>query len=440
MHQQIAVEIVLILLLVLANGAFAMCEMALVSARRGRLQHMVRRGNRRAAAALRLAENPDRFLSTVQIGITLIGVFAGAFAGATIAEQLDEILEEMPLFAPYSEALSMGAVVVVITYLSLILGELVPKRLALGAPERIATFVALPMTAVARFAAPAVFVLTKSTRAVLRLLGVRDRGQPPVTEEELRALIWLGAKAGTIAREERNIIERVFRLDSRRVTALMTPRIELEWLDVRKPVHELRAQVAASSHSWFPLASERVDEMVGVVRGRDLWSARLGDKGDFAPVMREPLFVPETASALSVLQRFRETRNHLAIIVDEFGGVEGIVTPTDILEALVGELPEAGDLDEPMILERADGSLSVDAIVDLQELKLALGIDYLEGEKEGFQSVGGFLVEQFHANATGQVFEKAGLRFEIVDMDGRRIDRILVSRIAGRGGEITPAP
>ena len=429
MATRIGLEILLIVLLVLANGAFAMSEIALVSSKKVRLQHLARRGSRRAAAAVRLMEHPDRFLSTVQIGITLIGVFAGAFGGATIADQLDEHLETIPGLGPYSEAIAMAAVVIGISYLSLVLGELVPKRLALHAPERIATAVAGPMRWLSRIAAPAVYLLTSSTRGVLRLLRVRQRTDPPVTEEDLRALLWLGAKAGTIEPEERDIIDRAFRLDARRVTSVMTPRVDLEWLDSRKPLEALREQVARSSHDWFPVAAERIDDLAGVVRGKELWTRAEEASRGVNAIVYEPLYVPESASALSVLQRFRETRTHFVVVVDEFGGIEGIVTPVDILEALVGELPEIGDVDEPDIVTRDDGSLSVDAATDLAELKLALGIDFIAGQKDGYQTVGGYVVEHLGSqHRIGASFVVNDIRFEVLDTDGWRIDRVLVSR------------
>jgi len=434
MAQTVAFELLLILVLVLANGVFAMSEIALITARKARLQQMARR-SRRAAAALGLVANPDRLLSTVQVGITLIGVFAGAFGGATIAEQIDGRLEGIPGFAPYSEVIGVGVVVLGITYLSLVLGELVPKRVALNSPERIAVAMAPLMSLISRMAAPAVWVLTFSTRAVLRLLRVKESEEPPVTEEELKALLRLGTKAGTIAPEKREIVERVFRLGERSVTAVMTPRVDLEWLDIRQPLETLRAQVAASNHNWFPVAADRVDAIQGVVRGTDLWSGGVSSSADLAELVRAPLFVPKTASAFAVLQRFREAGFHVAVVADEFGGVEGLVTPTDVLEGLVGELPEDGDLEEPMIVRRHDGSWSIDATTDLEEVKLVLGVDFLHGQKASYQTTAGYVVEQLgHQPKVGEFFSASGLRFEVLDTDGRRIDRVLVS-VEGNGKE-----
>lgn len=427
MLQTVALELVLILVLVLANGIFAMSEIALVTARKPRLQQMARRGSR-ASTALRLLASPDRLLSTVQVGITLIGVFAGAFGGATIAEQIDARLERIPALAPYSEVVGVGSVVLGITYLSLVLGELVPKRVALNSPERIAAAVAPALMMISRLAAPAVWLLTISTRGLLWLMRVKVSQDPPVTEEELKALLRLGMKAGTILPEEREIVERVFRLGERPIIAVMTPRVDLNWLDVGRPLAELRAQVTASNHNWFPVAAERVDAIRGVVRGKDLWAEGVTSTGDIDRVMRQPLFVLETASALAVLQRFREARIHVAIVRDEFGGVEGLVTPTDVLEGLVGDLPEIGDFEEPMIVRRSDGSWSVDAATDVDEVKLVLGIDFLPGEKASYQTIGGFVAQQLgHQPKLGESVQAGNIRLEVLDTDGRRIDRVVVS-------------
>lgn len=432
MSQQIALEVVLIVLLVLMNGVFSASEIALVSARKARLQQMAKRGNRRAAVALRLTENPDRFLSTVQIGITMIGVFAGAFGGATIADQIDERLETMPGLGPYSEAIGVGTVVLGITYLSLVLGELVPKRVALNAPERIATAVAPAMHALSRVAAPAVHLLTASTRAVLWLFRLTPSKEPTVTEEDLKSLLRIGTTAGTIGREERDIVERTFRLGNRSARSVMTPRVEVEWLDLGKPLEELRQQTAASSHDWLPVATERVDAIQGVVRAKDVWGEEIRSASDIAGKIRPPLFVPVDTSALALLQRFRTTGNHMAVIRDEFGGVEGIVTPTDLLEALVGELPETGDVDEPMIVRIGDGSWSMDAMTDLEEVKIVLGLEFMDGQKDqAYQTLGGYLSGQFgYQPRIGEAVTVGNHRFQVVDTDGRRIDRVVARKLS----------
>jgi putative hemolysin len=431
MFQTIAVEIVIILLLVVANGVFAMSEIAVVSARKARLHNLARHGSRRAAVALRLAERPDRFLSTVQIGITLIGVAAGAFGGATVAAQIDAHLETVPGLVDYSEAIGVGVVVLGITYLSLIIGELVPKRLALNAPEQIATAVAPGMNFLSRLASPAVSFLSFSTDVVMGLLRVKPREESPITSDELRVLLHQGVAGGTIGAEESQILDRALRLAQRPVRAVMTPRVEMTWLDLNLSIEELREQVRRSPHHRFPAAVERVDQIRGVVTLKDLWRDDVNGTNDLSKYLAQPLVVPEGASALSLLQRFRESRNHLGIVIDEFGGVEGLVTPTDIFEALVGELPEAGEAYEPSMIKRADGSWSVDAAIDLEEFKTRSSIFSLPDQKEEFQTLAGYLIT--HAGRIprlGDIITVGEYDFEIIDVDGRRIDRILVSRKA----------
>jgi putative hemolysin len=429
--QAIVLEIVIIVLLVLANGVFAMSEIAVVSARKARLQHLARAGNRRAATALTLVENPDRFLSTVQIGITAVGIFAGAFGGATIADQLDERLERIPALAPYSETIGVGVVVLAITYLSLVLGELVPKRIALSAPERIAAAVAPMMQRLARIAAPAVHLLTISTRAMFWLLRIRPREDRGVTPEELNLLLRQGMEAGTIGRVEQNIIERTFRLSDRRVRAVMTPRVDVDWIDISLPLDQIRRVVSRSAHNRLPVGEGRLDNLLGVIRGKDVWNEDVKTSDHLRRKLGQPLFVPQTTSALLLLQRFRESGNHLAAIIDEFGGFEGIVTPADILEALVGELPESGQPFEPAIVTRADGSWSVDAAVGLDELQSAIGLPLLPAQKSEFQTLAGYLVNR--AGRLLQIGESMTIgdyRFEIADLDGRRIDRITITRLS----------
>jgi putative hemolysin len=431
MFTQIALEIALIVFLVLANGIFAMSEIAVLSARKPRLQQQARSGSRRADIALRLAENPDRFLSTVQIGITLIGVFAGAFAGATIAEQIDQKLEAMPGLGPYSEVIGVGTVVLGITYLWLVLGELVPKRIALSAPERIAAVLAPAMNALSRVTAPAVYLLSLSTRAMLRILRVKSVPDPGVTAEEVRLLVHQGTKAGTIGREERDTVERVFRLGRRSVRAVMTPRVDVEWLDLARPIDALRSQASASAHGRFLVARGRVDAAEGVILVNDLWKPGVATTADLADHIRKPLFVPRATSTFSLLALFRERRNHFAVLTDEYGGIDGIVTPTDILEGLVGELPDTSETEEPTIIRRADDSWSIDASADLAEVATTLDLMELPGQKADFQTLGGYLVNRFgRLPRLGDSIEIHGFRFEILDVDGRRIDRVMISRIA----------
>ena len=429
MTTRLLLEIAMIVALVLANAVFAMSEIAIVTSRRARLERAARRGRRGAAAAIRLADNPDRFLPTIQTGITLVGVLAGAFGGATIATEIDQRLERIAGMERYSEAIGVGVVVLAITYLSLVVGELVPKRLALAAPEKIAIRLAPFMEALSRFASPMVRFLGASTRAILAILPFKQAAEPAATAEEVRLLLHQWSRAGTIAPEERRILERAFLLGDRSLRSVMTPRVEVEWIDLAQPLELARQRIATSVHTRFPVARERIDQVEGILHGKDLWSHDAASFDELRSKFREPLFVPETTSALQLLETFRSTRNHTAIVVDEYGGFEGVVTPADILEAIVGELPEPEDHDEPRVLRRADDSLSVDATVDIEEVKIHLGESWLEGQKEeGFQTIAGYIIERIgRAPRLGDTVKVGRYRFEIIDMDRRRVDRILVT-------------
>ncbi|MGK2855964.1 MAG: hemolysin family protein [Thermoanaerobaculia bacterium] len=423
-------ESLIIVVMILANGVFAMSEIAVVSARKARLLHRAKLGNKRAAAALRLAEHPERFLSTIQIGITTIGVMAGAFGGATLARELAAILDTYPLTAEWNATIAVGIVVVGISFLSIVLGELVPKRIALGAPETIASAVAPAMERLSRFSSPIVTLLSWSGSALLAILRIKPAVEMPITEDELRLLLHQGAKAGTIEAGERQIVERVFVLGGRPVSSVMTPRTDIDWLDLERPIDELRSFVQASAHGLFPIAIGTVEKILGVVGAKDLWAESVTDGESLRRLARTPLYVPEKLPVLRVLDTFRETRNHVAIVVDEYGAVEGLVTPRDLFEALVGELPTGDKETEPWVVERSDGSYSLDAGLDIEEVKLLLGVGTLEGEKDSYQTIAGYVIERLRRlPKIGEIIEANGWRFEIADMDGRRVDRIIVSRI-----------
>lgn len=408
-----------------------MSEAALISARSARLQEMAEDGNLRARAALDLLEDPNLFLSTVQIGITLVGVLAGAFGGATIAGPLSEVIEEAPILAPYAGAVSVGVVVVVIAYLSLILGELVPKRLALGNPEMVASSVARPMRRLSRLAAPAVGFLSFSTDAVLRIMRARPGDERPVTEAEIGILIEQGTRAGVFEETERDIVERVFQLGDLRVTALMTPRPEVSWLDLESPPEENQRRMRESVYSRFPVCRGRLDEIVGVVRAKDLLVRHLDEDGlDLEKDLQKPLFVPENMYAFRLLEAFRETGQHIAFVTDEYGELEGVVTLNDVLEALVGGLPS---LDEPAgdseAVQREDGSWLLDGAMPVNRFKDLLDIKELPDERTaGYQTLAGFVMTYLkRLPAVADRFVWEGTTFEVADMDGYRVDKVLVT-------------
>lgn len=425
---QIALEVVFILLLILANGAFALAEISLVSARSARLQPAADHGDRRARAALALKSNPDQFLATVQVGITLIGILTGAFSGATLTGVLAESLRQVPWLARYANTAALLLVVLTITYFSLLLGELVPKRLGLNAPEQAALRVALPMQWLARLAAPMVAILSFSTSVLTRLLGARPSTEPAVTQEEVRVMLQQGADSGVFEEAEHEMVEAVFRLADRRVGALVTPRPEMVWLDVDATQEQLRDLLRAHPFSRMPVCQGSPDRVVGIASLRSLILQVLdGQALDLAAAMTPPLFVPENSRAVHLLERLRETGERMAIVVDEHGGTHGLVTMTDLAESVLGDLPDQEARGESEITRREDGSWLIDGLVPLDELG-ELG-EFVPGG-EGYTTLGGFVVTTLgRIPASGESFEHAGLRFEVMDMDGLRVDKVLVSRV-----------
>ncbi len=421
----IGFELLVILFLVLLNGVFAMSELALVSSRPVRLKAMARKGVRGARTAIALTAEPDRFLPTVQVGITAVGVLAGAYSGASLAGPLGAWLNGFAWISPRGETLAFVLVVVATTYLSLILGELVPKQLALARPERVAVLVAPAMDGLSRGAAPVVWLLRASSGLVLRLFGGR-RAEAGITEEEVRAIVQEGAAVGAIAAEEGQMIQRVLRLADRPVRALMTPRNEVEWIDRGEPAPAIAARLKASPVSRFVVADGTIDNVLGIVQAKDLLNMLLdGERLNIRRALRQPLVLPDAMSGLAALDRLRNDRLGLALVVDEYGAFEGIVTAADLLEAIVGELADGGADSTPGLLRREDGTLLLDGMFSADELKQELGLAALPAEGE-YHTLAGLLLHLFRRlPREGEGIAYGGWRFEVVDMDGRRIDKVL---------------
>ncbi|MCA6504147.1 MAG: hemolysin family protein [Pseudanabaena sp.] len=426
----VASEALLIILLILVNGVFSMSELAIVSARKVRLEQWAKEGNAKARAALRLIASPTNFLSTVQIGITLIGILSGALGGATVAQTLQQSFDAVPLLQPYSKTLSFAIVVGIITYLSLVVGELVPKRLAMSNAEQIACAVAPPMRFLANIGTPVVYLLSISTEALLSLLGIQVTEESQVTEEEIKVMIAQGAESGMFEEAEHDMVERVFRLGDRPIKSLMTPRTEIDWLDVDAPFEETQREVLNSGHSRFPVARENLDDCVGIVEIKAFLNASLnGTPIDLVKVSSPPLYVAETASALSVLEQFKQSGDRVAMVTDEYGGVEGIVTLTDLLEAIVGDLPSNDRQGDPDAMQREDGSWLIDGMISSDRLKEILEVEELPYEKEhNYHTLGGLMMTYLrHIPMVGEHFTWERMRFEVVDMDGNRVDKVLVN-------------
>ncbi len=429
----LATNVMIIILLILANGFFSMTEFALISARTTRLQKRAAGGDAGAAAALELAGDPTQFLSTVQIGITVVGILAGAFGGATLAGPLADVFAGIPLIAPYSGPLAVATVVAAITYLTLVIGELVPKRVAMSNAERIASLVSRPMRLLSRAVAPLVRLLSASTEAVLVVLGVRQPTGPEVTEEDVRVLLGQATRAGVFQEAEQDMVESVFRLADRRVSVLMTPRPDVVAVDVEDPLEENWRKMVDSAHVYFPVYREHLDNLLGVVSVRNLWARMIsGEPPDLLAAIEPALFVPESVLALAVLDEFKSSRARIALVTDEYGSIQGLVTVHDIMEAIVGGIPSVEHPPEGPAVRREDGSWLLDGMLPVDEFHDLLDVDALPGEGRGYyQTLGGFVMMYLERTPeAGDRFTWNNLRFEVLDMDGHRVDKVLVVPMA----------
>ena len=424
-------DLLLIFVLILLNGLFAMSEIAIVSSRRARLVQMADEGSTGAQRALQLSAEPTRFLSSVQVGITSIGILNGAIGEAAVVTRLNGFFEQFPVLAPYAHALAMGTMVVVLTYVSLIIGELVPKRLALIHPERVATIIARPMQILSAGARPLVLLLSVSTEAILRLLRVRQVKRPAVTVEEIKVLFEQGAEEGVFEPTEHELMTNVLNLDQRHVGSVLTPRSDVVYLDVHDSMEANREKLRGAQHNVLPLCDGGLGHVLGFVRATKVLE-RVLETGvlDLASLAEPALYVPETMTLMKLLEQFKRTHLPLALVVDEFGDVEGLVSLTDVIAALVGDLPsEPGE--EPSVVRREDGSWLIDGSLDLETVIRTLDDDSVltDEDRQHYHTLGGLaMLALGRVPRTGDVFERGDYRFEIVDMDGNRVDRVLVSR------------
>jgi putative hemolysin len=425
-------DLLLVLSLILLNGVFAMSEIAIVSSRRARLTQLADGGSAGAVGALALAAEPTRFLSSVQVGITSIGILNGAIGGAAFAAPLRRVFEQIPPIAPYAEGLSLTVMVVALAYVSLILGELAPKRLALTNPERIASLIARPMAVLAAVGRPIVTLLTVSTDTILRLLRVSSVRPPAVTMEEIKVLLEQGTEEGVFEAAEHEMVTNVLNLDDRHVGSVMTPRTDVVSLELHDSVAVHRDKLRRDPHPVLPLCDGGLDNVIGFVRLTSVLEQLLSDRPlDLAALVETPLFVPETMTLMSLLEQFKRTHLPVALVVDEFGEIEGLVSLSDVVSSIVGELPpDPGE--EPMVVQREDGSWLFDGAVDLDTLVRTLGDEALltEEDRHLYHTLGGLVMLALgRVPRTGDVFHKNGFRFEVVDMDRNRVDRVLVQAI-----------
>jgi putative hemolysin len=420
-------EIIIILILIVLNGVLAMSELAIVSSRRSKLQQMANEGKKHAKTVIELIDDPNQFLSTVQIGITLIGILAGAFGGATLAEPLSQ---NLTFLGDYASGASVIIVVLIITYLSLVIGELVPKRIALNNPENIAVRVAKYMKILSKVCGPLVKVLSSSTNFILKIIGSSESKDSIVTEDEIKMLIEEGIEDGTIEKEEEDIIKRVFRLDEQKVNMLMTPKNETIWIDLEESLEESKKKIIESERSIFPVAEGDLDNLLGVVQAKDILSSIFKEENlNIKNYLKKPLIVPENLPSLDILKLFKENLQyvHIAIVVDEYGSVEGLITLNDILEGIVGDIPGIDEMDEPNAIERKDGSWLIDSGYSIDRFKELFEIEDLNEEEGNFTTLAGFILSYLNKiPETGEEFSWKNFDFEIVDMDGHHIDKILV--------------
>jgi putative hemolysin len=429
LDEDLIIEVAIVLALVLLNGVLAMSEMALVSSRPARLRVLADTGRRGAAVALRLSENPGRFLSTVQVGITLVGVLSGAFSGATIGARLANVLIEAGFSIPVGQALGFGGVVVAITYLSLIIGELVPKQIALRDPERIAAAVAPTMVVLSRLASPLVWLLDASGQAVLALLGQRGASDERVTEEEVKTIIAEAESAGVLESEEKAMISGVMRLSDRAARALMTPRSEVEIVDLSDDQAVIMKQLRRTRRARLPVHEGNDDAIIGVVAVKDVLDAVLdGRDVDLRKMVQAAPVVMDSLDAIDVIGAIRASPLHMALVFDEYGHFEGIITSGDLLEAIAGSFVDQ-EGDEPAVVRREDGTYLVAGWMPVDEFADQLGAPV--ARDADYETVAGFILDEMkHLPGIGESFEKAGWRFEVLDLDGRRIDKILVTKPA----------
>ncbi len=429
----LVMEAAVILLLILCNGILAMTEMCLVASRKSRLEQRANRGKKGAAVAVELLENPTRFLSAIQVGISLVGILTGVFGGATIGEELAKWFSLYESLVPYAETLSIACVVVVVTYFSVILGELVPKRIGLSNPEALASLMAIPMRWITTGLGPVVGIMGKSTEFVLHLLRIPMTEKTTVVEEEIRSLLREGTLSGDLAHMEKRMVERVLRLGDQLSGAIMTPRTEIMWLDLDESRDRLMENIRSSHHSLYPVGQGKIDHIRGFIRAKDILTAMLeGKHPDIAVLMTPAVFLPDTTTALDVLETLKEKRLPVVFLVDEHGGVDGMITLSDVLKAIVGTLPEHS-ADAPAAMhKRDDGSLLLDGLLSIDEFKSLLAIHEQEDdEPEDYLTLGGFVMKKLErVPAEGDIVEWRGLRIEVVDMDGNRVDKVLVQTVS----------
>ena len=420
-------ELVLIFVLILFNSIFVMSEMAIISARKIRLQQLANQGDRRAAIALDLALTPHRFLPTVQVGITLMAILSGARGESAISRLLAPLFEQLP--PQYGQPIASVLAIAIVTYLTLVIGELVPKQVALNSPEKIASFMARPIDMLARISTPLIFALSGSTNFVVKLLGIKPSLEPEVTEEEIKVMIEQGTETGMFEESEQDMVQGVLSLGDLKIGALMTPRPDITWIDINDRIAITRQKIIDSDYSRLPVCEGELDRVLGVIHVADLLSQTLkGEEINLTQSLRQPLFIPEITRGLKVLEQFKKFGTHIAMVVDEYGVIQGLVTMHDLFEEIVGDITDFNEApEEPQIIQRDDGSWLLDGMLSIEELLEQFDIPENAIDRGNYHTLGGFAIMQLgKIPISGEHFQWRNLKFEIIDMDGKRVDKVLV--------------
>jgi len=423
-------EIIIILLLTLLNGFFAISEISIISVRKNRIEQKARDGSKNAQKLLQLIQEPENFLSAVQVGITLIGIIAGAYGGAALSDDMRAILGNVSFLAPYADTLAIIIVIGSITYFSIVIGELIPKTLAMGNAENIALFVAPIIKTFTKLTMPIVKVLSVSTQAVIKLLGIKETAEEQISEEELRQIIKTAGKQGVLRRDETELHQNIFHFSDQRAKSLMTHRLDTEWIDLDESFASIKEKIRVSAHSKFPVCKGEFNNVVGILSTKDFYENMVEQQKSLSDLIRNPLFISETMFARDVLALFRKQKQYLGIVVDEFGSAEGIITLHDILEAIVGDIPDVDETDEPEIIKREDNSYLVNGSITIRDLNKALKRELIPKSAE-YTTLAGFVIYYLsYLPETGEKFEYNDYQMEIVDRDGNKIDKLLVKRLA----------